>query len=105
MDLPERFLTYKEKHPRWLVDDVVYDVESKIKYEGYIKRSLVEIESMKKSEEVVLAQNKDYASIPGLSSEAIEKLSKIKPENLGQAMRISGIKPSDISVLTISLRK
>ena len=105
VDLPERFLTYKEKHPRWLVDDVVYDVESEIKYEGYIKRSLVEIESMKKSEGVVLAQNKDYASIPGLSSEAVEKLSKIKPENLGQAMRISGIKPSDISVLTISLRK
>ena len=105
LDLPKRFLTYGEKHPRWLVDDVFYDVESEIKYEGYIKRSLVEIESMKKSEGVVLAQDKDYASIPGLSSEAVEKLTKIKPENLGQAMRISGIKASDISVLTISLKK
>jgi tRNA uridine 5-carboxymethylaminomethyl modification enzyme len=105
VDLPKRFLTYKERHPRWLVDDVIYDVESEIKYEGYIKRSLVEIESMKKSEGVVLAQNKDYTTIPGLSSEAVEKLTKIKPENLGQAMRISGIKPSDISVLTINLRK
>ena len=105
LDLPRRFLDYDREHPLWLTNDVIYDVESEIKYEGYIKRCLVEIESMKKSDRITLPQNIDYKSIPGLSSEAVEKLSLVKPENLGQAMRVSGVRPSDISILTVSLKK
>ena len=104
-DLPERFLNYNKEHPYWLTNDVIYDVESEVKYEGYIKRCLVEIESMKKSDQVALPQNINYNNIPGLSSEAVEKLSKIRPENLGQAMRVSGVRPSDVSILTVSLKK
>ena len=105
LDLPGRFLDYDREHPLWLTNDVIYDVESEIKYEGYIKRCLVEIESMKKGDRIALPQNIDYKNIPGLSSEAVEKLSWVKPENLGQAMRVSGVRPSDVSILTVSLKK
>ena len=105
LDLPERFLDYDKEHPPWLTSDVIYDVESEIKYEGYIKRCLIEIESMKKSDKITLSQNIDYKNIPGLSSEAVEKLSLVKPENLGQAMRVSGVRPSDVSILTVNLKK
>ena len=105
LNLPKRFLDYDKKHPLWLTNDVIYDVESEVKYEGYIKRCLIEIESMRKSDQVALPKNINYRAVTGLSSEAAEKLSKVRPENLGQAMRVSGVRPSDISILTISLKK
>ena len=104
-DLPGRFLNYREDHPAWLKRDTIYDVESEIKYEGYIKRCLAEIRSLKKNEKIKLSSDLDYGAIPGLSNEAIEKLSMIKPQNLGQATRVSGVTPSDISVLTINVGK
>ena len=52
-----------------------------------------------------LAKNLDYSLLQGLSSEAVEKLSKIRPENMGQAMRISGVKASDVSVLMVNLKR
>tara|TARA_Y100000816_G_scaffold283062_1_gene259490 strand:- start:116 stop:862 length:747 start_codon:yes stop_codon:yes gene_type:complete len=104
-DLPKKFTKINGSLPAWVKEEALYDVESEIKYEGYIKRSLTEIRSIKKSNEVPLADDLDYTLMQGLSSEAVEKLSKIRPENMGQAMRISGLKASDISVLMVNLKR
>ncbi len=77
--------------------------EISIKYEGYIKRELAEVEKQKKLEDKALAQDIDYKSILGLRLEAAEKLDKIRPLNIGQASRISGVSPADIGVLLIYL--
>ncbi len=79
--------------------------ETEIKYEGYIKRELAAVAEMKRLEEKKLPEKVDYKDIVGLRLEAIEKLSKIQPENIGQASRISGVSPADISVLLIWLAK
>ena len=76
-----------------------------IKYEGYIKKQLLQIEKMRKLEEKKLSKELEYSKINGLRLEAIEKLDKIRPENIGQASRISGVSPADISVLLIWLAK
>ena len=104
-DLPKNFTKIGGSLPTWIEEEALYDVESEIKYEGYIKRSLTEIRSIKKSNEVPLANDLDYSLLQGLSSEAVEKLSKIRPENMGQAMRISGVKASDVSVLMVNLKR
>ena len=104
-DLPKRFTKFDSSLPTWIKKEMLYDVESEIKYEGYIKRSLTEIRSIKKSNEVSLANDLDYSRLQGLSSEAVEKLSKVRPENIGQAMRISGVKASDVSVLMVNLKR
>ena len=79
--------------------------ETEIKYEGYIKRELAAVAEMKRLEEKKLPDDVEYAQIVGLRLEAIEKLNKIRPENIGQASRISGVSPADISVLLIWLAK
>ena len=104
-DLPKKFKKTRNTLPSWINEDSLYDVESEIKYEGYIKRSLTEIRSIKKSNDIPLASDLNYTTLPGLSSEAVEKLTKIRPENIGQAMRVSGVKASDISVLMVNLKK
>jgi tRNA uridine 5-carboxymethylaminomethyl modification enzyme len=104
-DLPDRFLEGALDFPAWLTEDILFDIESCVKYAGYIKRHLKEIEKMKKNETLTVPNLIDYGSIPGLSKEAIEKLSSVRPETLGQAMRISGITPSDASVLLINILK
>lgn len=78
-------------------------VEISIKYEGYIRKQQIEIAEARRLEEKKLSQIMDYAEIKGLRLEAIEKLNKVKPENIGQASRISGVSPADISVLLIYL--
>ena len=77
--------------------------EVQVKYEGYIKRELSEVERQKKLEEKKLPDGIDYKKILGLRLEAAEKLEKIKPQSVGQASRISGVNPADISVLLIYL--
>ena len=104
-NLPSRFLGYAKNHPAWLERDTIYDVESEVKYEGYIKRCNTEIRSLKKNEKIKLSSGLNYGTILGLSNEAVEKLTMIKPQNLGQAMRVSGVTPSDISVLVINAGK
>lgn len=84
-------------------DDVREQVELSVKYEGYIKIQLEQIESMRKLESKPLPIDTDYATIRGLRLEAAEKLNRIRPINLGQASRISGVNPADISVLLIWL--
>lgn len=82
---------------------VFQDVEIQLKYEGYIKRQLADIEEARRLERKRLPENVDYSQIKGLRLEAGEKLNKVKPENIGQAGRISGVSPADISVLLIWL--
>ena len=88
-----------------LSDDVCEQVELQIKYEGYISKQLVQIEQMRKLEERKLPQSVDYADIRGLRLEAAEKLNKIKPVSLGQASRISGVSPADISLLAVWIQQ
>ena len=83
--------------------DVIEQVEIEIKYEGYIQKQLKQVEQMKKLEVKQLPKDFDYNEIEGLRLEAREKLNKIKPLNIGQASRISGVSPADISVLLIWL--
>jgi len=82
---------------------VLSTVEVTIKYEGYIKRQISEVERHAKLEAKLLPEDLDYSSIKGLRLEAAQKLSQIKPLTIGQASRISGVNPADISVLLIYL--
>lgn len=84
-----------------LSDNILEQVEISVKYEGYINRQLAQIEQMRKLEKKYLPKEIDYKEIKGLRLEAIEKLNKIRPQNIGQASRISGVSPADISVLLI----
>lgn len=79
-------------------------LNTEIKYSGYIKQQNDEIEKLKKQEQVSLAEIEDYSKIKGLRIEAQQKLNKIRPETLGQASRISGVSPADITVLSIFLK-
>ena len=89
----------------WLKEDVLYDLESDVKYEGYIDRHKKEINRLTKHENQKIPKNFMFSSVPGLSKEALEKLSLIKPENLGQASRVSGVTPADMSSLLVFLSK
>ena len=79
-------------------------VQTEIKYEGYIDKQMKDIEKFKKLEKKKLPVNFDYSKISGLKKEAILKLNEIKPESVGQASRISGVSPADINVLLIRLK-
>ncbi|MFQ6043002.1 MAG: tRNA uridine-5-carboxymethylaminomethyl(34) synthesis enzyme MnmG [Candidatus Poribacteria bacterium] len=80
-------------------------VEIQIKYEGYIQRQNTQIEHFKKLERYIIPEDFDYSTATGLRQEAKEKLSKIRPISIGQASRISGVSPADISVLMVLLEK
>ncbi len=88
-----------------LPDSVKEEVEIEIKYEGYIKLQLEQIEEFKKLENRKLSQDIDYEQIKGLCLEARQKLNKMKPLSVGQASRISGVSPADISVLLMYLNQ
>lgn len=96
-------LTEVDSHRPELSQAVQESVEIQLKYEGYIKRQLADIEEMRRVERKVLPKNIDYREIRGLRLEAAEKLELVRPENLGQAGRVSGVSPADISVLMIWL--
>ena len=98
-----RDLTPVDKDRPRYPEAVFQDVEIQLKYEGYIKRQLADIEEARRLERKRLPQDVDYSQIKGLRLEAGEKLNKVKPENIGQAGRISGVSPADISVLLIWL--
>ena len=85
--------------------DILETVEIDAKYEGYLEKGLEQIEKAKKLEEKQLPEEIDYLSISGLRLEARQKLDKIRPKNLGQAGRISGVSPADIAVLMVYLTK
>jgi tRNA uridine 5-carboxymethylaminomethyl modification enzyme len=81
------------------------DIKLQVKYEGYIKRQQEQVERFRKFESINLPEKLDYAAISGLSAEVVEKLTLIRPLNLGQASRISGITPAAISILQVQLKK
>lgn len=83
----------------------VTQLEVQIKYEGYIKKQLAQIERFKKLEDRKLSQDIDYSTVDGLRIEAWQKLNQLKPESIGQASRISGVSPADINVLLVYLEK
>ena len=80
---------------------VLRQAEIRLKYEGYIKRQLRQVEEFRRMEEKPLPADLDYAAIPGLRLEAREKLQRIRPVNFGQAGRISGVSPADLTVLMV----
>ena len=80
-------------------------VNIKIKYEGYLKQQQEDIDKMLRNENVAIPEDFDYMSVKGLREEAKEKLAKIRPLNLGQASRISGVSPADVSVLSILVKR
>ena len=88
-----------------LSDDICEKVEIEIKYDGYISRQQAQVDEMLRLEKKAIPADFDYTSVRGLRLEAAEKLNKIRPENIGQASRISGVSPADISVLLIYLSK
>jgi tRNA uridine 5-carboxymethylaminomethyl modification enzyme len=83
--------------------EIFEQVEISVKYEGYIKKQEAQIKEMRRIESKQIPDDIDYSSLKGLRLEAIEKLSKIRPQNLGQASRISGVNPADITALNIIL--
>ena len=85
--------------------NIFEQIEVEVKYEGYIKKQLAQVEQMRRMESKSLPTDLDYKTISGLRLEAQEKLNKVHPSNLGQAARISGVSPADISVLVIWLSK
>ncbi|MCR4862933.1 MAG: tRNA uridine-5-carboxymethylaminomethyl(34) synthesis enzyme MnmG [Ruminococcus sp.] len=94
-----------DKERPQLPADVCEQVELQIKYEGYISKQLAQIDIMRKLESKKLPQNTDYSTVRGLRLEAAEKLNKLQPISLGQASRISGVSPADISLLAVWLQK
>ena len=89
----------------WLPDDVTEQVEIEIKYEGYIDRQLRQVEQFKKMEKKKIPENLDYDEVPSLRIEARQKLKSFRPVSVGQASRISGVSPADISVLVVYLEQ
>ncbi len=84
---------------------ILYSAQVLIKYEGYIAREMAEVEKFRRLEGTLLPPDTDYTAIKGIRIEAAQKLQKLRPESIGQASRISGISPADISVLLIWLKK
>ena len=93
--------------PGWpgLPEEIAEQVEISVKYEGYIRRQLQEVEDFRKLESRKLPRDMDYAAIQGLRLEAREKLNAVRPLNLGQASRISGVSPADVAALMIYLER
>lgn len=103
-------ITYQALHEldeatKALDREAAEEVENQIKYEGYIRKQLVQAEQFKKLENKKLPKEIDYMSVKGISLEAQQKLSDIRPDNLGQASRISGVSPADISVLMVYIEQ
>ena len=97
-------LPFDSEHPD-LSEELFDKIETEIKYSGYIKRQMSTVKEMHRMESTKLDVNTPYEEIEGLRLEAKEKLSKVKPLNIGQAMGISGVSPADFSILIIWLQK
>ena len=96
-DLPNRDQT--------LTDEIIQQVEIAIKYAGYIERQEFEVEKFKTLEDKIIPGAFDFSTVPSLRLEARQKLHKIRPGTIGQAARISGVSPADISILLVCLRR
>jgi len=101
LDLPKFGFRCALKKPGYA--DMIELIEVHVKYSGYIERELGQIERMKKIEKVLIAPDFDYIEIKGLSKESRELLMKYRPHNLGQASRLQGVTPAEISLLMVYL--
>ena len=97
-------VTYDPERPE-LPAAVTEEVEIQVKYAGYLQRQLKQVEEFKREENRLLPENMDYEKVTGLRLEARQKLSAIRPVNLGQASRVSGVSPADIAVLMVYLKQ
>jgi len=85
------------------MDEIIESAEIRVKYEGYIQREKIVAEKIKRLEKVRIPEDIDYSELLSISTEGRQKLAKIRPENIGQAGRISGVSPSDINILLMYL--
>ena len=92
-----------DKKRKPLSEDIIFQVNNMIKYKGYIERQNRQVEQFKKLENKRIPDNIDYKTIGSLRSEAVQKLESVRPVSIGQASRISGVSPADISVLMVYL--
>ena len=81
------------------------EIDITITYDGYIKKQLEQVEKVRKLEAKIIPQDWDYTSMKGISLEAIQKLTAVRPHSIGQASRISGVSPADISVLLVQIEQ
>jgi tRNA uridine 5-carboxymethylaminomethyl modification enzyme len=102
---PEMSYTLLPDYNKDLDEDIISQVEIETKYSGYIKREQERIAVVRNQEDQTIPHDFDYHSLSSLRYEAREKLSKIRPENLGQAARISGVNPADVSILGMCIKK
>ncbi len=104
-ELNYEILKELDSERKWLPDDVIEQVEIEIKYEGYIERQLRQVEQFKKMEKKKIPDDLNYDNVPSLRLEARQKLKSFHPISVGQASRISGVSPADISVLLVYLEQ
>ena len=104
-ELSYQILAPVDKHRPELREDIKEQVNINLKYEGYIERQLRQVEHFKKLENKLIPDSIDYLEITGLRKEAMQKLDKFKPRSIGQASRISGVSPADISVLLVYIEQ
>jgi len=90
---------------KYLIRDIEEQAEILIKYDGYIKRQIEQINNQDKIDNIKIPENIDYSTIKQISTESKEKLIKIKPKTIGQALRIGGVKPADVSVLMVLIEQ
>lgn len=100
----DKLAVFDENRPP-LPRHVIKEVETEVRYKGYIEKQMAQIQKFRKMENKILSKDLDYNAIKGLRNEAREKLSAIRPESVGQAGRISGVSPADINVLLIYLEQ
>lgn len=105
-EISYRELSFIDPHSSAFIgSDISSQVEMEVKYEGYIERQMEQVNKFKQLENIRIPESFSYDSIPGLSREIVQKLSRIRPNSLGQASRISGITPAAISVLMVYLKR
>ncbi len=104
-EIDYKSLAFVDKDREELSDEVIEQVEIEIKYEGYLKRQNKQVEQYKKLEKKYIYDDIDYDDVKNLRVEARQKLNKIRPKSIGQASRISGVSPADISVLLVYLEQ
>ena len=103
---PENFVSHLPEDLRRLgTEEIWAQVETDLKYEGYIRRELESVARQQRQEEHPVPMDLDYASIPGLRNESRQKLAQVRPATLGQASRISGVTPADVALLSVWIRK
>ena len=104
-ELSYQALAPLDTHRPQLREDIAEQVNINLKYEGYIERQLRQVEHFKKLEKRIIPETMDYTAINGLRVEAMQKLEKFRPHSIGQASRISGVSPADISVLLVYIEQ